>query len=80
MGFDAVAESLAKGNAPLVLLAQDLSAGTEKRVRRAAGNAPVLRLPYTQAQLQSITRKPAGVLAVTNKDLAALCAGAAGQA
>ena len=59
MGFDPVAESVAKGKAQLVLLASDLSAGTAGRMTRlceAAGLRPVT-LPLTQQMLLEITPK-----------------------
>lgn len=74
-GFDAVCEKIAKGEAALVLLAQDVSPGTQKRVRLAAeqGGCPLHTLPQTQNEIAAITRKPVGVLAVTDQDLAGLC-------
>lgn len=73
-GFDAVKEKALRGEAALVLLAVDASPGTQKRVRAVCQPlCPVESLPYTQNELASITRKPVGVLAVTSKDLAALC-------
>lgn len=77
-GFDAVGEALAKQTAAALLFAQDVSAGTRKRIERQnTQNIPVYELPYNQQELAFITRKPVGVLAITNKDLAALCAKAA---
>ncbi len=73
IGFDAVTEKAAKGEARLLLLARDLSDKTRARILRAVENCPAHTLPYTQDELSSITKKPAGVLAVTNEDLAALC-------
>lgn len=73
-GFDAVCEQAAKGNAALVLLAQDLSPGTLRRVQNACkGCCLVLGIPLTQADIASITKKPVGVLAVTDPNLAILC-------
>lgn len=73
-GFDAVCERARSGEASVVLLATDFSQGSRKRVRFACeGTCPVYDIPLTQAEIAAITKKPVGVLAVTNKDLAALC-------
>ena len=77
MGFDPVAESVAKGKAQLVLLASDLSAGTAGRMTRlceAAGLRPVT-LPLTQQMLLEITPKRTGVFAVVDPGLAKLVQG-----
>ncbi len=71
-GFDTALDA-ARHHASLVLLASDVSPGTEKRVRAACqGGCPVRTLPRTQNQLAQITRKPVGVLAVTSPDFAML--------
>lgn len=72
-GFDAVCESAEKGEAALLLFAADLSPKTRKRACDAAKNLPYRDLPYTQDEMQPITKKRVGVLAVTSPDLAALC-------
>lgn len=73
-GFDAVCEAAKGGQAFLVLLAQDASQGTQKRVRRACEpHCPVLSTHLQQEDIARITHKPAGVLAVLDKDLAKLC-------
>lgn len=84
VGFDAVKELAYKGDAWLVLFAEDASPATQKRLTKAIEDCagpdgkpiPLTSLPYTQQQLMDITRKPAAVLAVTNQDLAVLCLGA----
>lgn len=76
VGFDAVCESVLKGEASLVMFAEDLSPKTRKRVVQVAEDIEMIDLPYTQLDLAVITRKTAGVLAVTNHDLAVLCRGA----
>lgn len=73
-GFDATMASVAKGHARLVCLADDISAQTEKRVRRQIdGDCPIEKLPFTQQQMALICRKPIGVLAITDRNLAQLC-------
>lgn len=74
MGFEATVESVYNG-AFLVLLAQDVSEGTAKRVRRACEDlVPCLQMPLCQSDLVPITRKKVGVYAVTDENLAKLCA------
>ena len=73
-GFEAAAESVLKGSAALVLLAADVSEGTEKRVRRLCeGLAPCEKMPLTQQDLCAITKKKVGVYAVNDGQLAVLC-------
>lgn len=76
-GFDAVAEALQKGDGRLLLFAADLSEKTKKRME--SGNVPagvsIHTLPYTQDELALITKKPVGVLTVTDENLAKLCLG-----
>ncbi len=74
VGFDAVCEAVQKKEAALVLLAQDTSEGTTKRVHRTCQDyCEVLFLPYKQEQIFNITKKQIGVMAITNTDLATLC-------
>ena len=74
MGFDAVKESVFKGKAVLVLCAGDVSDGTRRRVERTCEDmAEVVILPSTQAELLQICKKPTGVFAVTDAQLAVLC-------
>ena len=74
MGFDAVAESIAKGHAAAVLLACDLSEGSARRITRLAQGANITpaRLPFTQRQLTAVTPKPTGIFAVADPGLAKL--------
>ncbi len=73
-GFDAVCETAQKGGALLVLLCADASTGTARRVRAACqGYCPVRAIPLGQGDIAAITGKPAGVLAITNKDFKVLC-------
>ena len=72
-GFDAVEGALKSGRAALLLFAKDISAGTKKRAITAKPKSlPALTLPYEQKDLAILTRRPVGVLAVTNEDLAVL--------
>lgn len=75
-GFDAVRECVGKGDARLVLCARDLSEGTRRRVEAFCGKAsPPVLLDETQAALARICKKPTGVFAVTDPELAKLCRG-----
>lgn len=74
MGFDPVADNVNKGKARLVLLAGDLSPKTKKRVETfCQGLVPLHTMPLTQADLEPIARKPVGVYAVLDENLAILC-------
>lgn len=74
-GFDAVCEAAAKGAAVLVLLAADASERTRRKINESCqGRCPVAEIDLEQADLAAIMGKPYGVLAVTDKNLGALCA------
>lgn len=73
-GFDPVKDSVLTGKAVHVLLASDVSEKTAVRVRRFCEElVPCDTLPLTMEELNEITRKPAGVFAVTDANLAKLC-------
>lgn len=73
-GFDAVRDTIKAGKAEIVLFARDLSPSTRKRVMAACGeNCNAHDIILTQFEISDITHKPAGVLAVTDMHLAALC-------
>lgn len=75
MGFDAVKDSVGKGKAQLVLCAGDLSEGTRRRVGAFCEDwVEVADLPETQFALAQISKKPTGVFAVTDPELAKLAA------
>ena len=76
MGFDPVADNVARGKAWLVLLAEYLSPKTKKRVLAYCEDmVPVYTMPLTQSDLVPITRKPVGVYAVLDENMAVLCTG-----
>lgn len=80
-GFDAVKERVYTGEAHLALYADDISAGTRARVERfCEGLVPVLPLGRTQAEVAHVLKKPAGVFAITDPELAKLCRKCAGAA
>ena len=75
-GFDPVKDSVFTGKAVVVFIAQDLSPKTAQRVRQYCEDfIDCLEIPLTMDELSSITRKPAGVFAVTDGNLAKLCKG-----
>ena len=74
MGFDAVKESVMKGKAYAVLCAGDLSDGSRKRVGYFCEDLiDVIDVPETQFELSQISKKPTGVFAVIDPELAKLC-------
>ncbi len=74
MGFDAVKESVNKGKAVLVLCAGDVSEGTRRRVGTFCEDwVDIIDMAETQFELSQISKKPTGVFAVTDPQLAALC-------
>lgn len=67
-------EAVFRGSAALVLLACDVSEGTRRRVEAfCEEEAEVLLLDRTQAEVARVLKKPAGVFAVTDPQLAELC-------
>lgn len=74
MGFDAVKESLVKGQAFLIFCAGDLSANTRKRVDRFCEDWGVQArtLPLTQDELLDVCPKRTGVFAVIDSGFAKL--------
>lgn len=75
-GFDPVKEAAFSGKAVLVLLTSDLSPKTALRVKRFCEDfVECADMNLTMEELSPITRKPAGVFAVTDDNLAKLCKG-----
>ena len=80
-GFDAVCESVGKGEALLVLAASDASERTRRKLNEKCGSlCPVMDIPLSQQDIAVITHKKFGVLAVTDKGLSELCLRAVGNA
>ncbi|MDL2294518.1 ribosomal L7Ae/L30e/S12e/Gadd45 family protein [Ruminococcaceae bacterium OttesenSCG-928-D13] len=78
-GFDVVCEAAQGGKAELVLLAADASERTRRKVTEAClGRCKLIETDITQQALAGLLSKPTAVLAVTDKNLAALCRKAAG--
>lgn len=74
MGFDAVKESVMKGQAFVVFCAADLSEGTRARVDRFCEQfgRKALTAPCTQEELLQVCPKRTGVFAVIDRGLAGL--------
>lgn len=75
VGTEAVKTALQKKKARLVVVAQDISAKTEKELRFLGGeNAQVLRLPYALEDVAAAIGIRAGILAVLDDGFAqAIC-------
>ena len=67
-GYDRVEEAVMRGKACLVLLACDAS-------KRTTQHIPCAVMPLKGEDLRMLTPKPAAVFAVTDENLAHLCAG-----
>lgn len=81
VGFDAVHSAVKNGSAHLVLIAADVSPKTRQRILSACKTCDVAALVLKQNMhyLAQITVKPVGLLALTDKNFAALCAKAISQ-
>jgi ribosomal protein L7Ae-like RNA K-turn-binding protein len=73
VGFDSVKASVETEKAKTVLLAQDISSGTSKRIKSLSRKVPVLQIKLSQWEISKITGKCAGVLALTDENFARLC-------
>ena len=73
VGFDAVKTAVIHGNAHIVLLANDLSEKTVKRVKYFCEDiADVYNTGLTQFEISQVAQRLTGVLAVTDENLAKL--------
>ena len=72
LGADAVAESINKGDAYIVLLTHDLSRRSEKKIAAAAvhKSIKVLKIPLSMDDIGALIGKASGIIAVTDKGLA----------
>lgn len=69
-GMDAAVEKAEKGEAHLLLLAQDLSTRSAARLRQKLPDIPVISLPCTMQTLSRYTGKNTGILAVCDENFA----------
>ncbi len=76
-GYDRVEEAVMRGKACLVLLACDASKRTTQQHMQdtCRGVIPCAVMPLKGEDLRMLTPKPAAVFAVTDENLAHLCAG-----
>ncbi len=73
VGFDAVKSAVIHGNAHIVLLANDLSEKTIKRVQYFCEDiTDVYNTGLTQFEISQVAQRLTGVLAVTDENLAIL--------
>lgn len=73
VGFDAVKTAVIHGNAHIVLLANDLSEKTIKRVQYFCEDiADVYNTGLSQFEISQVAQRLTGVLAVTDENLAIL--------
>ena len=73
VGFDAVKSAVIHGNAYIVLLAEDLSERTIKRVKCFCEDiTDVHNTGLTQFEISQVAGRLTGVLAVTDENLAVL--------
>ena len=70
-GMEAVLEKAGRGEAALILLAEDLSPRSAERLRnRLPEDIPVRSLPCTMQTLSAVTGKAAGIVAVCDENFA----------
>lgn len=70
-GMEAVLEKAGRGEAALILLAEDLSPRSAERLRnRLPEDIPVRSLPCTMQTLSAVTGKAAGIAAVCDENFA----------
>ena len=73
-GYDAVEEAVFKSMAWLVLYTADASVKTVRRMKENVEDlVDVLPMPLTQSDMAPVSRKPAVLYAVTDRNLGALC-------
>ena len=69
--MEAVLEKAGRGEAALILLAEDLSPRSAERLRnRLPEDIPVRSLPCTMQTLSAVTGKAAGIVAVCDENFA----------
>lgn len=74
-GYDRVEEAVLQGKAYLVLLACDASERTKQHMQDTCRDiVPCAEMPLSGDDLRMLTPKPAAVFAVTDENLARLCA------
>ena len=69
-GTNDTLQEMKKSKIFLAVIASDISAKTEKEIRFAAGNLPVIRAPFTLQQFSDATGRIAGVIGVADEGFA----------
>ena len=69
-GANDTLQEMKKNKIFLAVIAKDISAKTEKELRFAAGNIPVIRAPFDLKQLLDATGRIAGVLGIADEGFA----------
>ena len=72
IGKDATYESIAKGNAKLILLAHDLSERSFKDIKKVAdeNNIYVIKSTVTMSQYELVLNRKAGIICIKNSGFA----------
>ena len=72
LGSDAVIEALRKESAHIVLLTDDLSRRSGEKIATAADHKSVkgLKIPISMEEIERLTGKASGIIAITDKGLA----------
>ncbi len=79
-GFDPVKQAVVDGDAKLVLVTNDTSEKTLKRVQQfCQGKIEVKIISLTQFEVSQITNKLTGVFAIIDENISVLCKNAIGS-
>ncbi len=70
VGTYAVKKALLRNKAALVLLSDNISENTEKKLRAVAGKTEIVRTGYGSPVLSNATGTGAGIFAITDRGLA----------
>ncbi len=74
LGFDATVEACMKGKVWIVLVAEDTSEKTLRRLKQSVEDlVEIHTIPLNQNDLLMISRKPVSIYAVTDQNFAQLC-------
>ena len=69
-GTNDTIQEMKKSKIFLAVIASDISAKTEKELRFAAGDTPVIRAPFTLQQFSDATGRIAGVIGIADPGFA----------
>lgn len=73
MGLDTAAESIYKGKAYLLIIAEDVSSGSYSKPAQEAKkrNIPICFLPYSMDEIEQYIGKRTGIITVIDKNFSA---------